>query len=48
MRKQLSPATWEGVLMLVILTVAAVTSLRDPLARPSPHRQLGRYVPLGL
>jgi len=27
MRRQLSPATWEGVLMLVILTVAAVTGL---------------------
>ena len=27
MRKRLSPATWEGVLMLVILTVAAVTGL---------------------
>jgi cbb3-type cytochrome c oxidase subunit III len=27
MRRQLAPATWEGVLMLVILTVAAVTGL---------------------
>lgn len=27
MKRQLSPATWEGVLMLVILTVAAVTGL---------------------